>query len=157
MAFRHQAVMRLYRGLYDLIGSYELMRLKWDFDIGSYHNLWVAPYMTDQLTDAAFLTRQLRQQRFVLGAMDNFRALFQRVEAKLALNGAYHRRNRGVFSYGLENIDFLPKIGLPRSRQETLEQAGRTFETVRRQACALLGEEPGEAWPLQAFVTRSLG
>jgi hypothetical protein len=62
-----------------------------------------------------------------------------------------------VFSYGLENIDFLPKIGLPRSRQETLEQAAHTFNIVRRDACALLGREAGEAWPLQAFVTRSLG
>jgi hypothetical protein len=79
------------------------------------------------------------------------------VEAKLALSGAYHRKNRGVFSHGLENIDFLPRIGLPRTRQEMLEQAARTFETVRRDACALLGEEPGEPWPLQAFVTRSLG
>jgi hypothetical protein len=157
MAFRHEAVMRLYRGLYGVIGSYDLMRLKWDFDIGSYHNLWVAPYMTDQLTDAAFLTRQLRQQRFVLGALENFRALFQRVEAALVAQGAYHRSNRGVFSHGLENIDFLPKIGLPRSREETLAQAARTFETVRREACRLLGEEPGEPWPLQAFVTRSLG
>lgn len=157
MAFRHEAVMRLYRGLYGVIGSYDLMRLKWDFDIGSYHNLWVAPYMTDQLTDAAFLTRQLRQQRFVLGALENFRALFQRVEAALVAQGAYHRRNRGVFSHGLENIDFLPKIGLPRSREETLAQAARTFETVRREACRLLGEETGEPWPLQAFVTRSLG
>ena len=157
MAFRHEAVMRLYRGLYGVIGSYDLMRLKWDFDIGSYHNLWVAPYMTDQLTDAAFLTRQLRQQRFVLGALENFRALFQRVEAAFVAQGAYHRRNRGVFSHGLENIDFLPKIGLPRSREETLAQAARTFETVRREACRLLGEEPGEPWPLQAFVTRSLG
>jgi hypothetical protein len=79
------------------------------------------------------------------------------VEAKLVASGAYHRKNRGMFSYGLENIDFLPKVGLPRSRQETLEQAARTFETVRRDALALLDEAPGEAWPLQAFVTRSLG
>jgi flavin-dependent dehydrogenase len=157
ISFRHEAVMRLYRGLYGLIGSYELMRLKWDFDIGSYHNLWVSPYMTDMLTDVAFVSRQLRQQRFVLGAMENFRTLFQRVEAALVAKGAYYRKNRGVFSYGLENIDFLPKIGLPRSRQETLEQAARTFNVVRREACALLGEEPGEPWPLQAFVTRSLG
>jgi flavin-dependent dehydrogenase len=157
ISFRHEAVMRLYRGLYGLIGSYELMRLKWDFDIGSYHNLWVSPYMTDMLTDVAFVSRQLRQQRFVLGAMENFRTLFQRVEAALVARGAYYRKNRGVFSYGLENIDFLPKVGLPRSRQETLEQAARTFNVVRRDACALLGEEPGEPWPLQAFVTRSLG
>ena len=157
MAFRHESVMRLYRGLYGMIGSYELMRLKWDFDIGSYHNLWVAPYMTDQLTDPAFLSRQLRQQRFVLGALDNFRGLFRRSEAELVARGAYHRRNRGVFSWGLENIDFLPQIGLPRSRQETLAQAARTFETVRRNAAALLDEDAGEPWPLQAFVTRSLG
>ena len=124
MGFRHEAVMRLYRGLYEMIGSYELMRLKWDFDIGSYHNLWVSPYMTDQLTDLAFLARQLRQQRFVLGVMDNFGALFRRTEQALRERGAYHRRNRGVFSWGLENIDFLPQIGLPRSRSETLEQAG---------------------------------
>ncbi len=157
IGFRHEAVMRLYRGLYDMIGSYELMRLKWDFDIGSYHNLWVAPYMTDQLIEPSFLARQLRQQRFVLGAMDNFRALFRRAEAKLVADGAYHRRNLGAFSYGLENIDFLTDIGLPRSRKTTLEQAARTFEVVRRGGCALLGEAPGEPWPLQAFVTRSLG
>ena len=157
MGFRHESVMRLYRGLYDGIGSYELMRLKWDFDIGSYHNLWVSPYMTDQLTDVAFLSRQLRQQRFVLGVLDNFRGLFQRIEAELSAQGAYHRKNCGVFSYGLENIDFLPKIGLPRSRQETLDQAQRTFNIVRRNACELLGREAGDDWGLQSFVTRSLG
>lgn len=157
MGFRHESVMRLYRGLYGMIGSYELMRLKWDFDIGSYHNLWVSPYMTDQLTDVAFLSRQLRQQRFVLGVLDNFRGLFQRIEAELDASGAYHRKNRGMFSYGLENIDFLPKVGLPRTREETLEQAARTFNIVRRGACRMLGREPGEPWPLQAFVTRSLG
>jgi flavin-dependent dehydrogenase len=157
MAFRHESVMRLYRGLYGMLGSYELMRLKWDFDIGSYHNLWVAPYMTDQLVDPRFLVRQLRQQRFVLGVLDNFRGLFQRAERVLNERGAYHRRNRGVFSWGLENIDFLPEIGLPRSREATLAQAARTFETVRRNAAALLGEDAGEPWPLQAFVTRSLG
>jgi hypothetical protein len=157
MGFRHESVMRLYRGLYGMLGSYELMRLKWDFDIGSYHNLWVSPYMTDQLTEPAFLSRQLRQQRFVLGVLDNFRGLFQRVEKELAAQGAYHRKNRGLFSWGLENIDFLPQIGLPRTREETFSQAARTFNIVRRDACALLGQEPGEPWPLQAFVTRSLG
>jgi flavin-dependent dehydrogenase len=157
IGFRHEAVMRLYRGLYDMIGSYELMRLKWDFDIGSYHNLWVSPYMTDQLTEPAFLARQLRQQRFVLGAMENFGALFRRAQAKLDADGAYHRRNLGAFSYGLENIDFLTDVGLPRSRKKTLEQAARTFDIVRQGACTLLGEAPGEPWPLQAFVTRSLG
>jgi flavin-dependent dehydrogenase len=157
MGFRHEATMRLYRGLYGLIGSYELMRLKWDFDIGCYHNLWVSPYMTDLYTEPEFLRRQLRQRRFVLRAMENFAALFRRLEAELSARGAYHRGNRGRFSYGLENIDFLHEVGLPRSREATLAQAQRTFDVVRRQALGLLGEDAGdEPWPLRAFVTRPL-
>jgi flavin-dependent dehydrogenase len=157
MAFRHEATMRLYRGLYGAIGSYELMRLKWDFDIGSYHNLWVAPYMTDLYTDEGFLRGQLGQRRFVLRAMENFAGLFRHIEATLQEKGAYHRRNRGAFSYGLENIDFLPQIGLPRARAQTLEQTFRTFNVVRRDGLALLEQEAGpEPWPIEAFVTRPL-
>jgi len=156
LRFRHEATIRLYRGLYGMIGSYEAMRLKWDFDIASYHNLWVSPYMTDQHMDPDFLRHQLRLRRLVLRAMDNFAGLFRRVEATLRKRGEYHRRNRGVFSYGLENIDFLEEIGLPRSRKRALRQAERTFNVVRRNALALLGEEPGPDWPLQAFVTRDL-
>jgi len=157
LEFRHQAVMRLYRGQYGLLGSYELMRLKWDFDIASYHNLWVAPFMTDQHLEPRWLRRQLRLRDLVLRAMDNFAALFGNVEESLRASGDYHRRNRGVFSYGLENIDFLHEIGLPRSRRQTLEQAARTFNQVRRDALALLGRDAGkEDWPLQAFVTRDL-
>jgi len=156
LEFRHQAVMRLYRGLYGMIGSYELMRLKWDFDIASYHNLWVAPFMTDQHLDEAWLRRQLRLRNLVLRAMDNFAGLFGRAEESLRERGAYHRRNCGVFSYGLENIDFLPQIGLPRSHKQTLEQAQRTFNLVRRDALALLGEDAGPDWPLRSFVARSL-
>jgi len=113
--------------------------------------------MSDLYTDESFLRVQLRQQKVVLAVMDNFAALFRRVESELHARGAYYRRNRGAFSYGLENIDFLPEVGLPRSRRCTLEQAARTFNTVRRDALALLGKavEP-EPWPLHAFANRSL-
>ena len=156
LEFRHQAVMRLYRGLYGMIGSYELMRLKWDFDIASYHNLWVAPFMTDQHLNPDWLRRQLRLRNLVLRAMDNFAELFGRAEESLRERGAYYRKNRGMFSYGLENIDFLPQIGLPRTQRETLEQAERTFNIVRRDGLALLGQDAGPDWPLRSFVTRSL-
>ena len=82
---------------------------------------------------------------------------FRLIYDDMLAQGAYHRKNRGLFSWGLENIDFLPQIGLPRTREETLSQAARTFNIVRRDACALLGREAGEPWPLQSFVTRSLG
>lgn len=159
MAFRHQATMRLYRGLYGMIGSYDLMRLKWDFDIGSYHNLWVAPYMTGRHLDVAFLRRQLRLEGLVLGVMENFAGLFAHVESSLRERGLYHRHNLGEFSWGLENIDFLSDVGLPRSRRRTLEQAATTFNVVRRGARALLEQREAamdEDWSLQAFATRSL-
>ncbi len=158
LEFRHQAVMRLYRGQYGLFGSYELMRLKWDFDIASYHNLWVAPFMTNQHLEPAWLRRQLRLRDFVLAAMDNFAKLFTRAEAAMRERGEYYAKNRGMFSYGLENIPFLDQIGLPRSQRQTLEQARDTFNQVRRDGMALIGEDTGdEVWPLQSFVTRSLG
>jgi flavin-dependent dehydrogenase len=156
LRFRHEATMRLYRGLYGMIGSYELMRLKWDFDIASYHNLWVSPFMNGEHLAPAYLRRQLRLRGLVLRVMENFAALFRRTEAELRARGLYYRRNRGAFSYGLEEIDFLEEIGLPRTHKRTLRQAERTFNTVRRNALGLLGEDPGTDWPLQAFATRSL-
>jgi hypothetical protein len=146
--------MRLYRGLYGLLGSYELMRLKWDFDVGSYYNLWVSPYMLDEYLDPGFLRRQLRQQRFVLAALDGFAALFVRAEASLRARGLYYRSNRGVFSRGLENIDFLEEIGLPRSRRQTFEQLARTFNGVRHRALELIDDgsaRPREDLPLTSF------
>ena len=64
--------------------------------------------------------------------MENFAALFGRVEESLRERGAYYRRNRGVFSYGLENIDFLPQIGLPRSQQRD----ARAGASARSTSCA---------------------
>ena len=95
--------------------------------------------MTDQHLDPDWLRRQLRLRNLVLRAMDNFAELFGRAEESLRERGAYYRRNRGEFSFGLENIDFLPQIGLPRTQKQTLEQAQRTFNIVRRDALALLG------------------
>ena len=70
-------------------GSYEIMRLKWDLDIGCYYNLWLSPYMQDAYLDVSFLTRQLRQQRFILQALRNFAGLFQTMSGALAAHGAY--------------------------------------------------------------------
>ena len=153
MRFRYDAAMRLYRGLYGMLGSFEAMRLKWDFDIGCYYNLWVDPYLKDQHLDERYLRRQLRQQRFVLQGLSNFADLFRKVEARLRDNGDYHRRNRGAFSHGLENIDFLEEVGLPRSSRAVLEKTAEIFNGVRRRGLALLGREAGEDLPLSAMMT----
>lgn len=141
MAFRFEASMRLYRGLYGLIGSFDLMRMKWDFDIGCYFNLWVAPYLLDECLDERYLRRQVRQQRFILQALQNFADLFRAAEANVRERGEYYSRNLGVFSYGLENIDFIEEVGLPRSQRVILEKTGEIFNGVRRRGLELLGRE----------------
>lgn len=153
MHFRHDSAMLLYRGLYGGLGSFELMRLKWDLDIGCYYNLWVSPYMLDQLLDERFLRRQLRMQPFVLQALRNFADLFRRVESSLAAHGSYYRANRGVFSYGLENIDFVDRVGEPCSRREVLKKTEQLFNQVLGRAHELLGEGVSEQRrPLQSFM-----
>jgi len=147
MRFRLEAALRLYRGLYGGLGSYEFMRLKWDFDIASYHNLWVWPYLLGEYTQPSFLRRQLRQKRFVLQALANFSDAFQKVEAHLRENGTYYRANLGRFSHGLENIDFLEKVGLPRPRRAELERTTAIFDGVRRGALRLLDREAEAASP----------
>jgi flavin-dependent dehydrogenase len=148
MGFRHEAAMRLYRGLYGLLGSYEAMRLKWDFDVGCYYNLWVAPYMRDDYLDEAFLRRQLRQQRPVLQALANFAGLLQTVEGRLRERGAYFRANVGRFSHGLEHIDFVEEIGLPRGFRRVHEVTASLFNGIRARAHALAEPDAPEPQPL---------
>lgn len=155
MRFRYEAAMLLYRGQYGLLGSQELMRLKWDFDLALYYNLWVSSYMQDQHLDAGWLRRELRQERFVLQAMRNFGALFETARRRLLDEGSYWRRNRGGFSFGLEFIDFVEAVGLPRTRRQVLEKTGEIFNSVYLRTRELLDERAGaapEALPLTSFM-----
>ncbi len=153
MHFRHEAAMLLYRGLYGMVGSFELMRMKWDLDIGCYYNLWVSPYMLDQHLDMRFLRRQLRMRPFVLRALRNFAALFRSAEATLHERGDYFRHNVGEFSYGLENIDFINDIGTPRTRRQSLETTEQVFNTVLERASEIIGADAHGDRPLQSFMT----
>jgi flavin-dependent dehydrogenase len=162
LRFRHESVMRLYRGLYGVNGSYDLARAKWDFDIGSYYNLWVDAYYRDEHLDTRWLRRQLRMQAAILRALDSFAELFQRAEAGLRARGDYFASNRGEFYYGLHNIDFIEAVGTPRTRREILEKTGEIFNLVRAQALTLetgRGEPADhEPLPLGSFLLgRSLG
>jgi flavin-dependent dehydrogenase len=156
MRFRFEAAMLLYREQYSLLGSQELMRLKWDFDLALYYNLWVSAYMQDLHLDARWLRRELRQEPFVLQAMRNFAGLFEKARSHLLDEGAYHRANRGGFSFGLEFIDFVEEIGQPRSRRRVLEKTGEIFNSVYLRTRELLGkpdhQPPAEAMPLTSFM-----
>jgi hypothetical protein len=71
----------------------------------------------------------------------------------------FYARNLGEFSFGLENIDFIPSVGLKRSRKEVLAKQEEIFNTVRRQLIALRDGEHSamalERLPLSAFVAGS--
>jgi hypothetical protein len=74
----------------------------------------------------------------------------------LRANGQYFRCNRGRFSPGLENIDFVNQVGTPRSRREVLEKTEQVFNMVLGQATELLGEsarDDGRHLPLQSFMS----
>jgi len=158
MQFRYDAAMLLYRNLYEPQGSYELTRAKWDFDIGSYYNLWTSSYMRDQHLDRDYLATQLRLKPFILQALENFSDLFQRVGAALRERGDYFRANTGQFYFGLTNIDFEKAVGMDRSEAEVMQKTEEIFNLVRAQALKLLGRASSaravEALPLRDFIGR---
>jgi len=153
--FRHEATMRLYRGLYGTMGSFELARVKWELDIASYYNLWADAYLRDLHLDRDWLVEQLKLARPVLRALGHFADLFRGVEDELRAKGDTFRANEGRFHYGLEHIDFAERVGQERSPEEVLETAARTFNGVRARALALLGADPERVEPLR--ITAFLG
>jgi hypothetical protein len=156
MAFRQEATLSLYRNLYETFGSFELGKLKWDFDIGCYYNLWVSPYVRDEHLDPRWLRRQLRMSPLILNALAKFNELFRKVSESLHRRGEFYRRNRGEFTPGLDHLDFLQRVGEPRSRREILEKTEQIFNDVRRRALALLGPDAKHAADEELSLTALL-
>jgi flavin-dependent dehydrogenase len=138
MQFRFEAAMRLYRGHYPFFGSFELCKLKWDFDIGCYYNLWLSAYMNDEHLDARKLKRQLGERFHVLSGLSNFTRLFEKVDAALIARGDYRSRNRLEFTRGLDCLGFLHEIGQPRTDEQVLATTHEIFNEVRGRALDLL-------------------
>ena len=65
MQFRYEATMKLYRGQYPVLGSFETMRLKWNFDISCYYNLWLDFFLRDHHLDLRKVREQLRRKEYV--------------------------------------------------------------------------------------------
>ncbi len=155
MLFRQEATFALYRGQYSLLGSYEVCKLKWDLDIGSYYNLWVDAYMRDQHLDPAWLASQLAQRPYVLRALENFRQLFARVESRLRKSGDYYRRNLGEYNDGRDCLGFLAEVGRTDDVATTLARTAEIFNRVRDDAHRILGAEGGQKpVPLARFLGR---
>lgn len=156
LRFRHDAAMLLYRDLYPVLGSFEVMRLKWDFDIGSYFDLWVQAFYRDQHLDPDFVRQQLGWQPNLMSVLARFSALFQRIAREKRERGEYFRHNAGRFSLGSAHIDFLEEIGRPRTRRQTLKTLAMLYEGVRQRALDALDVPAGDArrapLPLSALL-----
>jgi flavin-dependent dehydrogenase len=145
MKFRQEATLELYRQQYELFGSYELGRLKWDFDIASYFNLWVTAYMQGSHLDPRWLRRQLRMAPSVLSALREFNQTFREVAGALRARGEFWRANRGEFVPGNSSLDFLHGVGAPRSADEVMKKTEQIFASVRARAAELIGTSRSSA------------
>jgi hypothetical protein len=156
MKFRFDAAMRLYLDNYPFFGSYELCKLKWDFDVACYYNLWISQYLHDQHLDLREVRRQVRQRKYVLSALSNFTDLFRKVDAHLTRGGLYHRKNRGSYSNGQDLLGFIDTVAAPRTHKEVLRQTEEIFNAVRNRALDLVdrGEpvRPRTPMPLSWFM-----
>lgn len=154
MQFRYAANIPLYADLYELFGSYDLMSVKWDFDVASYYNLWVESYMKDEHLDVDTLRSDLRQGPFVVRALERFNALFTATERAVTARGDYERHNLGEYREGLCAIDFARDVGR-RCRRTTEAESLRIFQRARTRCFELLGQPAGDgdALDFRDFVT----
>jgi flavin-dependent dehydrogenase len=161
MQFRFQATLLLYKDLYPTLSSYELLLLKWEFDIACYYNLWCAPYFHDEHLDLKKLQGELRRKEFVLQGLENFSRLFQRLVAGFRRQGLLHRRNLGAATHAISTIGFLDDLRTPRPRKQVLRTTEAIFNATRARALDLLadlGETPNPAertLPLYEFLLAS--
>lgn len=149
MKFRFEATLLLYRDLYPVLGSFELLKLKWDFDIACYYNLWAAPFWHDEHLDLHLLKGQLRRKDFMIQGLANFSRLFQRLEAGFRERGMIHRANLGRFSTGLDVVDFIHELGAPRTRRQVMRTTEAIFNTIRERALDLLADLGEPAAPAE--------
>lgn len=156
LQMRLAANISLYRNLYPTLGSYEVLGLKWDFDIHFYYNMWLDSYLRDQHLDLGWVLQQAQSREPIVTCIENFGRMFREVETKLSERGDYHRHNRGHYRTALGPLDFTQAVGRDRKRKEILVEAATCCNRVRRDALSVLdGREAAqqlEALPFYAFM-----
>jgi len=147
MQYRVDVAMMLYRDLYSLIGSYELFSVKWDFDVACYYNLWLEPYLRDELLDADYLRAQLRQRPMVVAVLENFAAMFERARQHLKAQGRYYAGNRGGFKGDFPTMRCAEGLGSDASATRSLRRVTEAYNLTRARVHDLL-DKPGDISPL---------
>ncbi|MBL0220264.1 MAG: tryptophan 7-halogenase [Myxococcales bacterium] len=152
MKFRFDATMLLYRDQYPVLGSYETMRLKWNFDISCYYNLWVDFFMRDHHLDPRKLREQLRRKEYVLQALENFSNLFQKLVVELEAKDQLHRSNLGHYNNGTDLLYFQSEIGVERKKGAVNTRTEEIFNFCLEEARRILGEGAAEKLELHRFM-----
>lgn len=152
MRFRYEATMKLYRDQYSVLGSYEVMRLKWNYDISCYYNLWLDPYVRGQHIDPRYLRSQLRRRDYILNALENFSRLFQHLVTELERRGEFHRNNVGQYNDGTDLLHFQAEIGRERKKGAVNARTEEIFNYCLREARRILGEDDGDQLELHQFM-----
>ena len=142
MQFRWEAAMALYRDLYRLLGSQELLAIRWDLDFCCYYNIWYDMYARDGHLDLDEIADQLDSAEGTLTALRNFAELFRETEEELTRRGHYHRSNRGEFIRGDRYLDFAEEVGTKRRMRDVHRKTSEIFNRTRRMLLELV-EEPG--------------
>jgi len=138
MCFRYEASMRLYRNLYSLLGSYPLLKLKWQLDFPLYYHLWLSQYMQDLHLQEDFLRTQLSEQDLILNALSNFSLLFTRLDTHMRANGTYFHSNQHQFTNALEGVNWVEQVGTPQGLHQELKRLNQIFNSSRQSALNLL-------------------
>lgn len=139
MSFRYEANMRLYRHLYSILGSYALLKLKWQLDFPLYYHMWLSQYMQDLHLQQDFLLDQVGDQERILNALSNFSNLFKKLEGRMMETGEYFRMNEGEFTNALEGMEWADQVGNSQGSHQELKRLNQIFNANRQQALELLG------------------
>ncbi|MCA9603998.1 MAG: tryptophan 7-halogenase [Myxococcales bacterium] len=144
MQMRFDATLLLYQGQYDVLGSYDLMTAKWNYDLATYYNLWLDDFMTDKHLELRHVRAQVRRKSFIIEALAAFRDRFAKAAANTLADGRYYRHNLGMYNPGT-NLDwFWRDVGTGRKRRQQNEVTARIFEAVEQET----------AWALEPAATR---
>lgn len=158
MLFRVEASMRLYRQLYGLLGSFELLRLKWQLDFPLYYQLWVSQYMQDRHLDETFLVNHQDEHEMILNVLSNFSDLFRKAEQVLHQDGTYYKSNCSQFAHALEGMNWVEEIGHPQTQHQQFKRLGEILNRIRGQALDLIERGEGnisrETLPLSRFLSK---
>lgn len=95
VAARFESAILLYQGQYGTLGSYDLFATKWDFDVVSYLDRWLQPYLLDHHLDLGEVRRELEAAPVARALIRTFRATLLDAEGRLRAEGRYFAHNTG--------------------------------------------------------------